>query len=569
MKHAVTTHLILLSLFLCPLAQAQGAGGNLAKAQAIFEELLVRTPDDPDIYRYLAEIAQAQGQRRKAEEYYREYAKRRPSDYVGFYQLGEIAWGAGDRGEAKRYFEQAMPLAPTDQGDLAAKLAVARMSALLGDEARSDQLYQVLVEQRGESPEVVGNRIDTLIDTGRVKEALPLARQASAAHPESVPLKRGLARSMQLSRDYRGAGAILSQLMAQRPGDAGLQADYANLLLEQGRWDLAWPLYEDLSTADPENPEHARILDELFRDHRPYLAGGFDMMLNGTDRRYGPALKYFYPIDARWTFEANYILHRDATNVVGYSPDYWTLTNEVDLRVHAKPHRTLDLSLGLANQLVGTSYFPGLDFSAEWVPPKAGRFWVDGSYNLMFDDPVAALYFDGRQDAVGIGYDGFFWERLIPLVDYWSIWYRVNGARTNTGLGNDFGREDVADVGLQVVVLKRPQIRVGYLFHFARLHVVNNYLNIIPLIQSSEQHTIVAGFSHEWHERFATDIGAFVGSDPRRNLSFFDLYGFNIAGRVRATKRLELTGHYEYSSESIQNTIGRYQAFGVGFLYRF
>jgi hypothetical protein len=110
---------------------------------------------------------------------------------------------------------------------------------------------------------------------------------------------------------------------------------------------------------------------------------------------------------------------------------------------------------------------------------------------------------------------------------------------------------------------------VGYQFHFAYLHIVNNYLAIIPLIRFSEQHTVVAGFSHEWNRRFTADVGAFFGADPKRNISFFELYGFNVVARVRLSRRLEVSGHYEFSSESIQNTLGKYQYFGAGFLYRF
>ncbi|MFA4873958.1 MAG: tetratricopeptide repeat protein [bacterium] len=550
---------------------AQPANDNLYKARQIFERLIKITPDDPDIYKYLGDIYSSIGDQRKAKDFFEKYSAMRPQDYHSYYKLGEFSWASDDKKKARTYFEKALKLLDPEKGDLQAQMARARMIALTGDSSGSDELFAGLMENNPENPDVANIYIETLIDTDRLDQARGLAEKSASQYPEDYATQRTRVRTMVLNGEYGKASGALSSLMQKYPGDPGLKADYADTLYREGDWYRAKPLFEELAQGNPENPDYKNVLDDIFKEYRPRLMGFMDATFNGADRRYGPYLDYLHPINSQWAFEAGYTFYWNSTNVAGYNPDYWTPTNSVRLLAHYKPYRTLDLGAGLANEMLGTSYRPAPIFTADWNDPRVGEFKLNFIYNDLFDDPVAGLYFDGKQDTVEITYDRLFFDRIIFSTGYSSVWYRVNGSKAGLGLGDDFGRNDVTDTSIQFILIRRPQIRLGYEFYYSKLHVVNNYLNIIPLLPESEQHNILYGITYEWNKWITTDFGGFIGNDSKRDLSIshLDLYGFNIANRVKVSKQLELNAHYEYSSANAFNTLGRYQFFGIDFLYRF
>ncbi len=562
--------LILPFLIAIPLASfAQRPGGNLEKAKKIFEELLVKTPNDPDVYKYLGDIYQASNDTAKAREFYAEYAKRMPSDYYAHYRLGEMARAKGDSAEAKKEFEEALRLMDSSLKDPAAKGARARMLALTGDIDESDELFGELLKENPDNIDVANVHIETLIDTKRAKEAEREAERFASKYPESVSIKRNLARAKIDLKKYDDAEIILKELMAQRPDDASLKTDYAYLHYDSGDWSTAGPLFDELALIYPESEDIRATQDDIFKLSRPYIIGGFDLRWIGDEKSYGPYVKYVHPIDSKWKFEADYSIDRNLATITGFDSNFSTFTNTVNLLARYKPHRSLELSLGPSNQFNGSSYVPGAIGGATFDDPVYGRADLGLYYNKLFDDPTSALYFDGKEHIVGVTYENTFWDRMILTALYSSIWYRVDGAKTGTGGGDDFGRQDQGGGILQFIVLHKPRIRVGYGFIYTKLHIVNDYTPMIPLIPESEFHSARVAITHEWNKWITTDVGGFVGADPKRDISMFDLYGFNIANRVKVSKRLELSGGYEYSSESIVNNVGRYQYFFVDFLYRF
>lgn len=571
MKQLAATVILIALICVAGNAPAQPSREELIKARHIFEDLLTRTPKDQDLYRYLGDIASSLGEPQKAKPYYETYTQMQPRDYYGFYRLGEIAWTAGDHKGARGYFEQALSVLSPKKGDLTTELARARMTALTGKHAEADALYQELLAQHPDQPDILANRLETFIDTDRLHEASVLAERSASQFPEDLALQRIWVRTLLLTGKDREAHKKASALLLKAPGDEALTALNAESLLRIGEWDRAQAIYTTLTQENPENLEYRKVLQEILREYRPQLMGGFAVLLNGVDRSYAPTLTYLHPINAHWGLEAGYTLKWNTTNVVGYNSDFWTPTNVVRLIAHYKPLKTVDLSAGISNGFNGTSYQPAPLLAAEWNDPTYGRFRFGFIYNDLFDDPIAGLYFNGKRDTLGFTYDHTFFDRIVFATSYSSVWYRVNGAKAGLGLGDTFGRNDITDTSIQFIVLKKPQIKIGYEFYYSKLHVQNDYLAIIPLIPESEQQNILYSLSYEWNKWITTDVGGFIGNDSKRNLSIanLDLYGFNISNRVKVSERLELIGHYQYSSSNTQNTLGRYQYFGIGFLYRF
>lgn len=570
MRLSCTALCLLVCILAAPVAHARSAD-DLAKAKAIFETLLVETPHDPDIYKYLGEIAEAEGDAKKARVYFEEYATRRPDDYYGFYKLGELDWSAGRKKQAKASFQKARDLLGEHPDELSSKIALARMCGLMGDGDCSEKLYADLREAHPKNGEIQRSEVDTLLDRGKTKKALTLAEEANEALPKDAGLKRSLARALARRYRYREAREILSELMERYPDDTGLRADYAYTWYDQRNWYRAKPLFEKLASEFPDNRDYQRVLDELFIDYRPSLSGGFYPMFNGQDTLYDSFLRYRHPLTDRWLIEAGYELGRASTNVVGYDPNYSVFTHSIRMAAHYKPFWTVDLSVGLANEIAGSDYYPSPRAFVDLNDPRVGHVLAGFVYHEMFDDPVAGLYFDGKQDRAVFAYDRLFIDRIAFSVAYESIWYRVNAGKVGRGGGDELGRNDIVDTTLQFILWRKPEVRLGYEFYYSKLHVVNDYLDIIPLIPASEQNNILYGISHEWNKWIKTDFGGFVGNDSKRNLklSNLDYYGFHISNRFRVSKRLDIIGYYEYSSESSFNRLGRYQYFGASFIYRF
>ncbi len=544
---------------------------NLEKAQKIFERLLEKTPDDPDIYRYLGDIYAAKGNKKEARRFYEEYARRRPSDYYPHYKLGEMAWADKDEKAAKAHFSKALSLIEGAKKDASSEMSEARMLALSGETKRSDEIFSQLIAADPNNKDIANLHLETLLDTKRSQPALKEARAYSEKYPESYQFKRTLARAEAAEGNYARAEKIYEGLMADRPADDALKGDYAYLEFEKGDWKEAMSYLDDLTARYPDNTDYQTTYDELYRAHRPRLKWGFDMRLIGGDQRYGPYADYLYPLNETWAFGAAYQLYYYDANVPNYDPDYTVFSNVVAFRAYYSPFNKFTVVPGFANQLVGSDYAPYPFLYFDYNDPDLGLFHAGYGYNKVLDDPESALYFGGRRDQATFTYDNTFIERIVFTARYESNWYRVNGSKTGLNMGNDFGREDVAEGGLHFIVLKRPQIQLGYDFLYSQLHIVNNYLNIIPLIQEQMRSSIMFGFYNEWDDWIITDLGAFWGADPKRDLSFtsMDLYGFQAALRFRISKQFEVGGHYEYSSEDLFNTSGRYQLFGVDFVYRF
>jgi hypothetical protein len=270
-------------------------------------------------------------------------------------------------------------------------------------------------------------------------------------------------------------------------------------------------------------------------------------------------------------FESGYSLNYNKSSIVPNDPNYSVVTHDIPMIARYKPHPTLRLSGGIMNQLVGSSYAPAGLFFLDWARSPWGQLAMLGEYNRVTNDPTSALAYDGRQDTAALAYENIFFRRLIFNALYSSIWYRVNSSKTPQNLGDEFGRRDVAEGGLQFIVLMRPQVRLGYNFRFSKLHIVNDYLDIIPLIVEEQRHLFNVAFYHEWNKWITTDAYGFMGHDPKRGASLAnaDLWGFAIYNRFKLSKRLEILAGYEYSSESLTDSTGRYQFVNVEVLYRF
>ncbi|MBT3182007.1 MAG: tetratricopeptide repeat protein [Deltaproteobacteria bacterium] len=548
---------------------------NLEKAEKLFKLLLKETPNDPDLYKYLGDIEMKKGEPLEAKKYYEKYIELAPNDYLGYYQLAEITRSEGSHKLSNEYYQKALDII-NDQKATSLEPSIeatrARIIAILGNKEESDRLFSKLIEDNPSNTDLLITYIDTLVDTDRHKKAKKETLYYLDQDPKNYKLRRNLIRTSMETYDYKTADREIKSLRKEYPNDVNVMMDRALLYYDRKQWSKAKKLLEKLKKVYPKNQYIDRMLEDIFLNYRPRIIGGLGYIRTGGDDLFGPYLRYIHPINWRWTFETGYTVDINEANIPNIDPNYSSVTNIIDMAMKYKPHWAWTIGAGFEHQLVDDDYSLSPRMFFEYDHPLYGRAFLYYAYNQLLDDPVQSLYFDGKQDSLGFAYENFFFDRLGVFARYNSNWYRVNSAKTPANLGSQFGREDVAGVGFTVDVIKKPRIFVGYDFNYSKLHIKNNYLDIIPLIQESQRHDFLYGIRRDWDQQgHFIEAGGFLGHDPKRNLSLTDLalYGFNVTGRYRVTRRLEFLGHYEYSNESLQGNTGRYHAGFLEALYRF
>ncbi|MFH1653657.1 MAG: tetratricopeptide repeat protein [Pseudomonadota bacterium] len=553
--------------------------GQMEKANKVFQMLIDRQYDNPSIYRYMGDIYLYQNNPLAAIKAYNEYSAKNPLDYYPHYRLGEYYISMNEKKKSEGELKTALDLmyreeiekGATRDDDFTFATHKARIYALLGQKELSDELFGKLIKAHPDNIDIANQYIETLIDTKRLSEAHDLASDYRKRFPYDVVLINNIARIYITKQEYKKARQELEPLLERFPNDSRLQITYASILYELGDWCRAYPMFTKFKELYPGDETVKEILGELDKEFKPYITAGADGSISGSQNFSGPYARYVHPFNCQWTFEAGYTIRRDGADLPLINKRFWTLTNVVDAMIKFKPYHSITLGAGISNQMVDKKYYPAGNLFFEWKDRKFGLLQLDYSYNKILEDPVDALYYDGKMATAGLFYEKIFYERAILNASYRSNWYWVNSSKTPQNIGNDFGRDDNINASLRFIILKRPEIRLGYEFTYGKLHIKNNYLSIIPLIEETEQHDITTEIYHEWNKWISTYVGGFVGEDRKRNLTLsgLDLYGFNISNRLKLSERLEIFGDYTYSSESLTDETGRFQYFNLGVLYRF
>lgn len=544
---------------------------NRAKDAIALLERSVKLLSDAELFESLALHYQSEEDYEKALHFYEKTSVLNPTNYYPHYMSGEIYTTLGKPKEADTEFKTALELISSEKGTITTETTGARLKGLLGEKEESRAIFTSLIHDYPDDLDVANAYIETLLDTNNAKDALKIAQQYDNRFPDDIRLKRNLSRAYIARQYYAKANETLTSLMEKYPNDKGIKLDYAGLAYAKNDWHGAKSIYTEALAGNPLNQDIKNILDEIADVYRPSLRGGLEFTRMGKQNRYGPYFKYNHPINSRLSFDVDYTLNRATANVPGYKQNFVAYTNDIGGTLKYKPHYTLTTGIGFYNQLIGSTYLPSPIVFLDWTNRYAGRFNLLFDYNGLLEDPVTSFYFDGVVDKLHLHYEKILFERLIIHGLYWSNWYRINASKTGRGTGNDFGREDVAGGGGDIIIIRRPEIKLGYQYTYSKLHIKNNYLDIIPLIVRSDRQDILASFYHQWNKYWSTDLSAFVGNDSKRNLklSQLDLYGFYFTNVVKATRDLDILAHYEYSSEDIFGNTGRYQSAFLEFLYKF
>ncbi|MCK4660326.1 MAG: sulfatase-like hydrolase/transferase [Phycisphaerae bacterium] len=256
-----------------------GAGAQ-EKAAEILESLTRREPDNPAVWRLLANLRRVQGHYEEAVQLYRRVIELGHHVAVTHYHLGRALGELGRHEEAIEHFHECirqLPQYPEAHAYLA--LALARQG--MGTEALAS-FQEALDLDPAHEQACIG--LSALLDSqGAVREAMQVLRAGLHRCPKSVTLANNLAWRLATVREAElrdGAEAVrLAESSRKRLGveDPKILDTLAAAYAEVGQFPKAVELARRaLELADPENAELAeqvRLRLALYESGRAYREG--------------------------------------------------------------------------------------------------------------------------------------------------------------------------------------------------------------------------------------------------------------------------------------------------------
>lgn len=171
------------------------------------------SPDSPQPWRALAEVARRRGEPATEALRLREAVARDPEDGAALARLADLALRAGDRDRALRRAEQARR---AGRPDAMADVVLGRLRLAGGDAAGALESFERAAAGGIDAPELLAEQSEALRRLGRSEEALRRAEEGLRRSPDSAPLllERAWGRATASPPDLDGARADVRRVRA-------------------------------------------------------------------------------------------------------------------------------------------------------------------------------------------------------------------------------------------------------------------------------------------------------------------------------------------------------------------
>lgn len=247
--------------------------GDAAGAEAIVDELLARTPDDPDALHCMAAIRHQKGDLGGAATYFDRAHAASPYDAEIAFNRAVVLFTLGRHTQTIAACEHFLTLRP---GDPEALLMQGASLAALGQHEAALAAYDKTYEHRAD---VHARRAASLLQLGRTEDALVAAARANGLDPRNVDAHFHRGQAFAKLEMWREATEAFDAALAIAPKQVSIRAARAPALANVGRFD------EALSDIDLALKSGADRPDLLSR--RAYIlsaAGRYDEAIDAYDR---------------------------------------------------------------------------------------------------------------------------------------------------------------------------------------------------------------------------------------------------------------------------------------------
>lgn len=215
-------------------AKKKARDGDLAGAATDAERAIAEAPGQAEPYLLLASVRGMQEDAAGTRAALEQGLAAVPRSMALHHALGMLLLEAGDNPGALRELEQAKALLGVEKnGEVYADLAYAYLFAGKLDEAEKLAAEARALDGKAYAPAFTHG--EALLRLKRYPEAVKAYRAASELAPDQALPQQRLASALMKSGDFAGAVPVLAKLVSAKGDDAGLQAAYAQALLESGR----------------------------------------------------------------------------------------------------------------------------------------------------------------------------------------------------------------------------------------------------------------------------------------------------------------------------------------------
>ncbi|WP_260986306.1 cellulose biosynthesis protein BcsC [Bordetella genomosp. 13] len=242
--------------------------GDLASAEAAFQEKLRETPDNADALGGLGVVRMQQNDPVRAQELLSRAASRpgaggnwkkalNGARYWALVDQAESARESGDRAGARRMLDQAVKL---DGGPSAAYNALGRLALADNDLPGAERTFRAVLARHRNDPEAMRGLVSVLAQSGRPEEAMALVQSMGPEQAADVGdvtrLRAAVAAGQARAADQRGDAARAQQLLEDAVSNDStnpwLRYELARLLLRTGADTEAQRVVDGLLETNPD-----------------------------------------------------------------------------------------------------------------------------------------------------------------------------------------------------------------------------------------------------------------------------------------------------------------------------
>jgi protein O-GlcNAc transferase len=237
--------------------------GRLADAESIYQQILIRQPDNANALHLLGVLMGQTGRSQIAEELIRRAIGVYPSEAAFYNNLGNALLAQGKINEAASAYQTAIKLKPDFFGvyhNLASCLKAQ------GQLAAAVITYQTALQFKPDHVETLCCLGKLFMDQDRIDEAVNAYNSALRLNPRSPEINNALGIALANQGQYDQAITVFNRAIQIKPDYAEIYSNLGNVFKDQGRIDEAIAAYQTALRLKPELDQTYSNLGNLLKN---------------------------------------------------------------------------------------------------------------------------------------------------------------------------------------------------------------------------------------------------------------------------------------------------------------